>query len=204
MQVCEIFGSLQGEGRHQGRPTTFVRLAGCNLQCAWCDTPESRDAGAGRAMTVDAVLDQIWRMKCRAICITGGEPLLQMSEVAEACRRLHRMGYSVEIETNGTIDFRPVQPFASICMDVKCPSSGQKSDLSLLQYTHDTDSVKFVVSDEEDLAFAEKVLTHCPARGEIFVSPVYGADERAIAAWVLDAGLPVRFQIQLHKYLEMK
>jgi 7-carboxy-7-deazaguanine synthase len=89
-------------------------------------------------------------------------------------------------------------------MDVKCPSSGQKSDLSLLQYTREADSVKFVVSGEDDLAFAEKVLTHCPARGEIFVSPVYGADERAIAAWVLDTGLPVRFQIQLHKYLEMK
>lgn len=204
MLVCDIFGSLQGEGQHQGRPTTFIRLAGCNLRCAWCDTPESQEEEAGKAMTVDAVLDRIWRMKCRNVCITGGEPLLQMGEVVEACRRLHRMGYSVEIETNGTIDFRPVQPFASICMDVKCPSSGQKSDLSLLQYTRDADSVKFVVAGEDDLAFAEKVLTHCPARGEIFISPVYGADERQIAAWVLDAGLPVRFQIQLHKYLEMK
>ncbi|MDK2974983.1 MAG: 7-carboxy-7-deazaguanine synthase [Methanofollis sp.] len=204
MQISEIFGSLQGEGRHQGRPTTFVRLTGCNLRCTWCDTPASRDAGAGAAMTVDAVLDRIWRMKRRAVCITGGEPLLQMGEVVEMSRRLHRMGYSVEIETNGTVDFRPVQPFASICMDVKCPSSGQKSDLALLQHTRDADSVKFVVAGEEDLAFAEKILTHCPARGEIFVSPVYGADERQIAAWVLEADLSVRFQIQLHRYLEMK
>lgn len=204
MRIAEIFGSLQGEGRNQGRPTTFVRLSGCNLQCAWCDTPEAQDAEAGKTVTTDAVLDRIWRMKRRNVCITGGEPLLQMKEVVEMCRRLHRMGYAVDIETNGTIDFRPVQPFASICMDVKCPSSGQKSDLALLAYIRDEDSVKFVVSGDEDLAFAEKVLTHCPVRGEVFISPVYGADERHIAARVLDLDLPARFQIQLHKYLEMK
>ncbi|TAJ45699.1 7-carboxy-7-deazaguanine synthase QueE [Methanofollis fontis] len=204
MRIAEIFCSLQGEGRNQGRPTVFIRLAGCNLRCAWCDSPAARDGDRGVEMGVDAVLDRIWRMKVRHICITGGEPLLQIDEVAEACRRLQRMGYSVEIETNGTVDFRPVQPFASVCMDVKCPSSSQRSDISLLQHIGERDSVKFVVADEEDLEFAERVITHCPIRGETFISPVYGADEQGIARWVLAANLPARFQIQLHKYLEMR
>ncbi|QSZ67225.1 radical SAM protein [Methanofollis aquaemaris] len=204
MRVCEIFGSLQGEGIHQGRPTTFLRLAGCNLRCRWCDTPGAQDPRQGEEVSVDVVLDQIWRMRRRHVCITGGEPLLQAGEVAEMCRRLHRMDYTVEIETNGTVDFRPVQPFASVCMDVKCPSSGEKSDIALLQHIRASDSVKFVVGDARDLTYAEEVITRCPVRGEVFISPVYGSDERGIAAWVLNSGLPVRFQIQLHKHLEMR
>lgn len=204
MRICEIFYSLQGEGTHQGRPTAFVRLAGCNLACSWCDTAYAQDRKAGQEVRVDTLLDHLWRKKCRAVCFTGGEPLLQMDEVVEVCRRLSALGHSVEIETNGTLDFRPVQPFASVCMDVKCPSSGERSDLDLLPYITEKDSVKFVVGTNEDLAYVEKVLTHCPIKGEIFVSPVYGADEQGIARWVLESEFPVRFQIQLHKYLEMK
>jgi 7-carboxy-7-deazaguanine synthase len=154
MRICEIFYSLQGEGINQGRPTAFVRLAGCNLACSWCDTAHAQDPKSGKEVR--------------------------------------------------TVDFRPVQPFASICMDVKCPSSGERSDLALLPYITGNDSVKFVVGTNEDLAYVEKVLTHCPIKGEVFVSPVYGADEKGIARWVLESELPVRFQIQLHKYLEMK
>lgn len=204
MQICEIFYSLQGEGPHQGRPTAFVRLAGCNLACAWCDTAYAQDRKAGKNVGVDTLLDHLWRKKCRSVCFTGGEPLLQMDEMVDACRHLSALDYSVEIETNGTLDFRPVQPFASICMDVKCPSSGERSDLALLPYITAKDSVKFVVGTNEDLAYAGKVLTHCPIRGEVFISPVYGSDEKGIARWVLESELPVRFQIQLHKYLEMK
>jgi 7-carboxy-7-deazaguanine synthase len=204
MRICEVFYSLQGEGMQQGRPTVFIRLTGCNLACAWCDTPYAQDAAGGKDVAVDVLLDHLWRKKCRTICFTGGEPLLQMDEVVGACRRLSGMGYAVGIETNGTVDFRPVQPFASVCMDVKCPSSGQKSDLSLLSYIRENDSVKFVVGTNEDIAYVEKVLKNCPIKGEIFVSPVYGADERGIARWVLESGFPIRFQIQLHKYLEMK
>lgn len=204
MRICEVFYSLQGEGMQQGRPTVFIRLTGCNLACAWCDTPYAQDAAGGKDVAVDVLLDHLWRKKCRTICFTGGEPLLQMDEVVGACRRLSGMGYAVGIETNGTVDFRPVQPFASVCMDVKCPSSGQKSDLALLPHIRENDSVKFVVGTNEDIAYVEKVLKNCPIKGEIFVSPVYGADERGIARWVLESGFPIRFQIQLHKYLEMK
>jgi 7-carboxy-7-deazaguanine synthase len=204
MRICEVFYSLQGEGTEQGRPTAFVRLAGCNLACAWCDTPQAQDAAGGQDVAVDVLLDHLWRKKCRTVCFTGGEPLLQIDEVVGACRRLSGTGYAVSIETNGTVDFRPVQPFASVCMDVKCPSSGEKSDLALLSYIRENDSVKFVVGTNEDIAYVERVLKHCPIKGEIFVSPVYGADERGIARWVLESGFPIRFQIQLHKYLEMK
>ena len=86
--------------------------------------------------------------------------------------RLSRLGYSIEIETNGTIDFGPVQDNATICMDVKCPSSGEKSDLALLKKITSGDSVKFVVGDREDCQYAEEVIQHHPIRGEIFFSPV--------------------------------
>jgi 7-carboxy-7-deazaguanine synthase len=204
MRICEVFYSLQGEGTEQGRPTIFIRLAGCNLACSWCDTPEAQDVAGGRDVAVDTLLDHLWRKKCRNVCITGGEPLLQTAEVVEVSRRLASLGYTVGIETNGTVDFRPVQPFASVCMDVKCPSSGEKSDLSLLPHIRENDSVKFVVGTNDDIAYVEKVLTHCPIKGDVFISPVYGADEKAIARWVLESEFPVRFQIQLHKYLEMK
>ncbi|MCM2464831.1 7-carboxy-7-deazaguanine synthase QueE [Methanoculleus oceani] len=202
MIVSEIFRSLQGEGKNQGRPCTFVRLAGCNLRCAWCDTSYAREGGT--EMSVIEVLDRVWLQNGKQICITGGEPLLQQEEVLELLKKFSLHGYTVEIETNGTRDFRRMQPYASICMDVKCPSSGEKSDLSLLSFITPRDCVKFVVADEDDLLYAQAVMSRCEIRGEVFISPVEGSDYRAIADYVVKENLPARFQLQLHKILGVK
>ncbi|PKL63168.1 MAG: 7-carboxy-7-deazaguanine synthase [Methanomicrobiales archaeon HGW-Methanomicrobiales-2] len=202
MIVSEIFRSLQGEGKSQGRPCTFIRLTGCNLRCAWCDTSYAREGG--EEMSITEVLDRVWLQNGRQICITGGEPLLQQEGVLELLKKFSLHGYTVEIETNGTRDFREMQPYATICMDVKCPSSGERSDLTLLPFISQRDCVKFVVADEDDLLYARAVMTRYDIRGEIFVSPVEGSDCRAIADYIVEENLPVRFQLQLHKILGVK
>jgi len=202
MIVSEIFRSLQGEGLNQGRPCTFIRLTGCNLRCAWCDTDYAQEGGT--KMSVTEVLDQVWLLNGKHICITGGEPLLQQEEILELLKKFSLHGYTVEIETNGTRDFRKVQAFATICMDVKCPSSGERSDLSLLPFISQRDCVKFVVADEDDLLYARAVMARYTIRGEVFFSPVEGSDCRAIADYIVEENLPVRLQLQLHKILGVK
>ncbi len=202
MKVIEIFRSLQGEGKNQGKPCLFIRLEGCNLRCRWCDTPESREGG--REMSADEIVEQVWRINPAYVCITGGEPLLQMNGLEPLLASLSRRGTAIDIETNGTVDFTRAQPYASICMDVKCPSSGEKSDLSLLAKIRPEDSVKFVVNDEEDCRYALGVLQSCLIAGEIFFSPVFGTDYRTIADFILRHNLPVRMQVQLHKIIGVK
>ena len=202
MRISEIFRSIQGEGRSQGLITTFVRLSGCNLNCRWCDTPYAKEGG--KEVPMEEVLRAVEFLPCRRVCITGGEPLLQRDEVAALASRLHGSGYRVEIETNGTIDFTPLQRHAAVCMDVKCPSSGEESDLSLLSRIGPGDAVKFVVGDAGDLAHAREVMATHPIRGEFLISPVSGSDAGALARLVLDWNLPARFQVQLHRILGVR
>jgi len=204
MKVAEIFSSLQGEGKNQGRPTTFVRFSGCNLRCSWCDTPESQDGKSGEEMTPDEVIGEIKKRGLKYICITGGEPLLWTDELVPLLSALDSEGYIIDIETNGTIDPAPLMDFASVCMDVKCPSSGEVSDLSLLKKLRNRDSVKFVVFGTEDLEYAEKVILSGASLPETFVSPVSGCDYRVVSDYILDNKLPCRMQIQLHKIIGVK
>jgi 7-carboxy-7-deazaguanine synthase len=202
MKIAEIFRSLQGEGRNQGKPCLFIRLAGCNLHCYWCDTPNAQTGGSD--MSIAAILEQVWRLNPHYVCITGGEPLLQKDDLEPLLSSLHTRGTTIDIETNGTIDFSRLQPYASVCMDVKCPSSGQQSNLGLLDALRSQDSVKFVVKDETDCQYAHTIITSYQISGEIFVSPVFGSDYTMIAKFILDNNLPVRFQIQLHKIVGVK
>ncbi|MDD1679444.1 MAG: radical SAM protein [Methanomicrobiales archaeon] len=202
MLVSEIFSSLQGEGRNQGSPCTFVRCVGCNLSCQWCDTVYAREGGTD--MPVEEVADRVCTMGYLYACITGGEPLLQEQDVLILVRTLNDRGFALDIETNGTRDFSSLQPFASICMDVKCPSSGERSDLDLLCLITENDAVKFVVRDEKDCRYVSEVLSSCPIKGEVFISPVYGSDYQAIANYVLEHHLPVRYQLQLHRILGVR
>jgi 7-carboxy-7-deazaguanine synthase len=202
MKITEIFRSIQGEGMNQGKLCLFIRLAGCNLKCRWCDTPESR---AGRMeMDLDSILEHIRRVNPLYICITGGEPLLQADELEHLLSSLHNRGILIDIETNGTIDFTRFQSYASICMDVKCPSSGEQSDLSLLGKIRPEDSVKFVVKDEVDCLYAQWVMKNHQIAGEIFISPVFGTDYKIISKFVLANNMPVRMQVQLHKIIGVK
>jgi 7-carboxy-7-deazaguanine synthase len=202
MKIVEIFWSLQGEGKNQGKPCQFIRLAGCNLHCSWCDTEYA--CSGGREMGPDAILEQVWRKNPPYICITGGEPLLQAAELEPILANISRKGIMIDIETNGTIDFTSLQPYASICMDVKCPSSGEQSDLSLLGRIRPRDSVKFVVRDDADCRYALGVMTSRKIAGEIFFNPVSGSNYSDIVQFILTNNLPVRFQIQLHKIIGIK
>lgn len=202
MKIAEIFKSLQGEGKNQGKPCLFIRLAGCNLNCRWCDTAYARTGGMD--MSLDMILEQVWRTNPSYVCITGGEPLVQADELEPLLISLHKRGTAIDIETNGTFDFRKLQPYASICMDVKCPSSGEQSNLALLDAIRPQDSVKFVVKDEADCQYARDIINKHRIRGEIFLSPVYGTDYPIISKFILVNNLPVRLQVQLHKIIGVK
>jgi 7-carboxy-7-deazaguanine synthase len=152
MKIAEIFQSLQGEGKNQGKPCLFIRFAGCNLRCRWCDTVYAQTGGI--EMSIDTVLEHVWRLNPSYVCITGGEPLLQSDEVEKLAATLHQRGTYIDIETNGTVNFTRLQPYASICMDVKCPSSGEQSDIELLDALRPQDTVKFVIQDEKDSRYA--------------------------------------------------
>jgi 7-carboxy-7-deazaguanine synthase len=202
MKIVEIFRSLQGEGKNQGRACLFIRLAGCNLHCRWCDTAYAQTGGI--EMSVDTILERALNLKPSYICITGGEPLLQADELEQLLIQLHMQGIAIEIETNGTIDFTRLQPYASLCMDVKCPSSGEQSDLGLLDALRPQDAIKFVVQDETDCQYAMGIITSRQIPCEIFFSPVFGSDYGPIVRFILVNNLPVRFQIQLHKIIGVK
>ncbi|WOF16651.1 radical SAM protein [Methanoplanus sp. FWC-SCC4] len=202
MKVIEIFRSLQGEGRHQGSVTTFIRLSGCNLNCKWCDTPESHEGGID--MDIPEIVRAVENLGSKDICVTGGEPLLWMEELVSLLRELSKKGYHIEIETNGTIDPTPCMEYAEICMDMKCPSSEEESDSSLIPLLRPTDSVKFVTGGSGDLKYAKKVIESSGCSAEIFISPVWGADMGEIADYIIDNMMPVRFQVQLHKIIGVK
>jgi 7-carboxy-7-deazaguanine synthase len=155
-------------------------------------------------MDVEAILKETARISPRLVCITGGEPLLQAGELEPLLASFRSDGIEVDIETNGTIDFTSLQPYASICMDVKCPSSGAESDLSLLAAIRPEDTVKFVVAGEDDCRYAQEVMHAYPIRGEIFFSPVAGTDPDPIVRFIVKNSLPVRFQLQLHKIIGVK
>ena len=202
MKVTEIFRSLQGEGKNQGKCCLFIRLSGCNLNCHWCDTEYAMTGGM--EMSLDAILEKVWRINPPYICITGGEPLMQSAALEPLLQSLHKRGALIDIETNGTYAFTRLQPYASICMDVKCPSSGEQSDLLLLDTIRPQDSVKFVLKDETDCRYAQQIMESHQIAGEIFFSPVAGSNYATIAQFILANNLPVRFQLQLHKIIGVK
>lgn len=199
MMIAEIFRSIQGEGKNQGYPCTFLRLAGCNLRCTWCDTAYAQGAGTEKHET--EIVHEIEGLKGKRICITGGEPLLQGEHLLSLVRDLNVLGYDIEIETNGTFDFRDFQQYASVCMDVKCPSSGEESDLSYLCHIGKKDSVRFVIGDHEDIRFAASVMDRFPIRGEIFFSPVYGFSPLVVADFLVTHDIGARLQLQIHKII---
>jgi len=206
MKIVEIFSSIQGEGIQQGRPCTFVRCAGCNLNCSWCDTEYARDPECGEDLTVDEVFERISKEKPTYICITGGEPLLQIEEVTTLSQKLQNNGFSVEIETNGTINFYPLLPYASINMDVKCPSSGEEGSArtDCISRLRENDALMFVVRDREDCTFAQTILSQVQPVCPVFFSPVEGSDRSEIARFICDTNLLVRLQIQLHKQIGVR
>jgi len=181
MKVCEIFYSIEGEGIEIGKLEIFVRLSGCNLRCSWCDTKYSWEEG--KEMSVEEVIREIKKYPCKNVSITGGEPLLQREEVLELIKKLKKMGYWIQINTNGTIfDEKIFRLVDLITMDCKCPSSKMKSNLNVLKKTKELfnykTQFKFVISDERDYEYAKKIIPSIlPGALYIVFQPEWGSRE---------------------------
>jgi len=162
VKVSEIFYSIEGEGIEIGRAEIFIRLAGCNLRCTWCDTKYALENG--KEMNVKEIVNEVRKYPCKSVSITGGEPLLQKEELLELIKQLKSLGYWIQINTNGTFfDEEILRSVDLISMDCKCPSSGMKSDFGVLKRARELfDSktqFKFIISDKEDYEYARKIVS---------------------------------------------
>jgi 7-carboxy-7-deazaguanine synthase len=202
--VNEIFHSIQGESTYAGQRCVFVRLTACDLRCSWCDTPYAFYEGRKRAL--DDVLAEVGRFRCDLVEVTGGEPLLQEGVYPLMAALLER-GKTVLVETGGHRSTARVPEAVVTILDVKCPGSGEhaKMDWDNLARLRPHDEVKFVIKDRADYDYAREVITNygLSARtAAIHLSPVHDAlSPRTLSEWVLADALPVRVQLQLHKYI---
>lgn len=203
VRLSEIFFSLQGEAARSGLPTVFVRLTGCPLRCTWCDTEYAFTGGT--TTPIEEVLTEVARFPTRYVCVTGGEPLAQKT-CLPLLTALCDAGYDVCLETSGALDITSVDPRVARIMDLKAPASGESSKnlLSNIEDLRPTDEVKIVLASRTDYDWAKEMI-HTQglcARCDVVLSPVAGQlDPTELAQWILDDGLAVRFQIQLHKLL---
>lgn len=204
LTVNEIFHSIQGESTFAGEPCVFVRLTACDLRCRWCDTPYAFHEG--RKMSIDEVVAAVEAYGCPTVEVTGGEPLLQ-ADVHPLMRRLLEMGKTVLIETGGHRSIADVPEGVIRVMDIKCPGSGESGrvDWENLGRLTGRDQVKFVIADRGDYEYARDIVRReglserCDA---VLFSPVHGElSPRQLAEWVLGDRLPVRVQLQMHKYI---
>jgi len=202
--INEIFHSIQGESTFAGRACVFVRLTGCNLRCAYCDTRYAYSEG--RPLTVDQVVEKVAAFGCNLVEITGGEPLLQPN-TGQLVRTLLDRGYQVLMETNGSLDISVIDPDCIKIIDIKCPDSGEadQCDFANLQRMSPSDQVKFVISSHQDYLYAKKTLPRIPDKlefGNVIFSPVWDRlPGKELAGWILEDGLKVRLQMQMHKIL---
>jgi 7-carboxy-7-deazaguanine synthase len=200
--VNEIFYSIQGESTFVGRPCAFVRLTGCNLRCAWCDTAYAWDEG--REMTRQAILAQVSSHACPLVEITGGEPLTQ-AETPELIRDFLDKGATVLVETNGSLPVWELDQRCIAMMDVKCPGSGMagRMEWANLDRLRPQDELKFVLTSQDDYEYAREVVLDLkkPVAQAHFI-PAFGVlNPRRLAEWILADRLAVRLSLQLHKII---
>lgn len=203
LRINEIYASIQGESSHAGLPCAFVRLTGCHLRCTYCDSEYA--FYAGNWMTVNDVIARVAEFGLPLVEITGGEPLLQ-----PACRQLAQAlldaGYTVLCETSGSLPIDRLPAGVIKIMDLKCPSSGEveRNDWANIPKLQPHDEIKFVVGDREDFDWAVGVIAQygLADRCVLLMAPVFGEIEpRQLAEWIMKQRLPVRFQLQMHKFI---
>ena len=201
LKINEIFYSLQGESSFAGLPCVFVRLTGCNLRCSWCDTTYAYEEGFD--ISVDEAMARIQAYPCSLVEITGGEPLLQ-NDAPVLAKLLLKQGYTVLVETNGSLNISLLDSRCIRIVDMKCPSSGEseKNDLANLQRLTMQDEVKFVVGSREDYEFAKAMLPGLPGFftiKNIHFSPLYAiVSPDKLAGWMLEDGIGARLSLQMH------
>ena len=204
LTLNEVFYSVQGESSYAGQRCVFVRLTACDLRCSWCDTPYA--FYEGRKHELSDVVARVDAFDCPLVELTGGEPLLQ-EDVYPLMDRLLAAGRTVMLETGGHRPIARVPHAVLKIVDVKCPGSGEadKNDWDNLNRLAAHDEVKFVVKDRADYEFAKDVIARydLPSRAAaVLMSPVHGVlDPKTISEWILADRIPVRLQLQLHKYI---
>ena len=206
--VNELFVSIQGETSWSGYPCCFVRLAGCNLRCRWCDTQRAQ-TDEGQACTIDAIVQACRKHATPLIAITGGEPLRQPEFTDLANALLTLPAQAILVETNGSYDIGRIPPGAIAIMDIKCPGSGESAamDWRNLDRLRPHDEIKFVLSDRTDYAYALDILqTHHLAERcrHVHFTPAAGRLEAAVlAGWMIADRPAARLQLQIHRYLNV-
>lgn len=203
LRITEIFYSIQGETKTVGLPTVFVRLTGCPLRCQYCDTEYAFKGGD--KMTLEDIVARVRQYQARYVTVTGGEPLAQkacLSLLSQLCE----LGYQVSLETSGALPIHTVDTRVSIVLDIKTPGSGEsdKNCIENFACLKTIDQIKFVICNRDDFEWANDMIDQHQllACCDILFSPSHEELAPAeLAEWILQAQLPVRFQLQMHKYL---
>jgi 7-carboxy-7-deazaguanine synthase len=203
LRIIEVYASVQGESTWSGLPCIFVRLAGCNLRCTWCDS-EFTFTG-GEYQSIDSVVQQVHEMGIELVEVTGGEPLAQR-QTSDLIQALMNCGHTVLVETSGSLDIRAVPEGAHVIMDLKPPDSGEveANDMANLDRLRPGDEVKFVLASREDYEWSREVVTQhrLTERVPVLFSTAFGLlDPAKVSAWLCEDKLGVRLQLQMHKYI---
>jgi 7-carboxy-7-deazaguanine synthase len=203
LRITEIFYSLQGETRTVGQPTVFIRLTGCPLRCQYCDTAYAFNGGHWH--DIESIVNEVKKYSVHFVTVTGGEPLAQKG-CYELLSRLCDEGYEVSLETSGALDVSLVDPRVVKVVDIKTPGSGEveRNAWQNMEALNTHDQVKFVICSESDYEWSRDILRQyrLHERCEVLFSPSYTELKAGqLADWILHDQLPVRLQIQLHKYL---
>jgi 7-carboxy-7-deazaguanine synthase len=203
LRISEIFFSLQGETRTVGLPTVFIRLTGCPLRCGYCDTAYAFQGGEWH--DIPGILREVAQYGAHYVTVTGGEPLAQKA-CLELLSALCDVDYEVSLETSGALDISSVDPRVIKVVDIKTPGSGEveKNKLTNISFLLPHDQVKFVICNESDYQWAKEILDkyQLSKQCQVLFSPSYHDQPAAeLADWIIHDRLPVRLQIQLHKYL---
>ena len=203
LKVNEIYFSIQGESTQVGRPCIFIRLTYCNLRCSYCDTEYA--FYDGKDMKIPEIMNKIKQWSCNLVEVTGGEPLFQ-DECIDLLNELINQNYRVMLETGGSLKISDVPIEVQKIVDFKCPSSGmvKKNLWSIVNDLQPHDEVKFVIGSREDFDWAEEMLNKysLSEKCAILFSPTFGKiDPSNIVEWILEKNLPVRIQLQMHKYI---
>lgn len=202
LRIKEIFHSLQGESRSVGWPTVFIRLSGCPLRCAYCDTAYAFQGG--ESLMIDAIMHRVKGYGARHVCVTGGEPMAQRG-CPNLLIALADEGYEVSLETSGAFDLSEIDARIVKVMDLKTPASGEmhRNLYENIAFLNQADQVKFVISNDEDYRWSVDILAKYALDSccEVLFSPVAECDPAELADKILRDKLNVRFQIQLHKIL---
>jgi len=203
MRISEIYPAIQGETSYAGEPCTIIRVAGCNLECSWCDTPQAK--GVKEELSVDEILTRCRMIGLPLVLLTGGEPLLQ-KESLELMRKIVEQGDTLLLETNGSLPLDGIPEPVVIIMDVKCPGSGMEGRMNLenLERLRPWDEVKFVITDRRDFDYAMEIVQkrRLTKRAKVLFSPEYDRmNPGDLADWILETRLPIRLNLQIHKYI---